>query len=368
MPVIARDELRHPLLALHGVAKRHGAHTVLDGISLDIAEGEFFCLLGPSGCGKSTLLRVIAGLDDLEAGRILLDGTDLASLPPHRRPVNLMFQSYALFPHLTVAENIGFGLRAEGLPAGERASRVHEMLSLLGLLECATRRPAQISGGQRQRVALARALVKRPRLLLLDEPLAALDRQLRESTQQELRRLREALGLTILMVTHDQEEAMTVADRVAVMRNGLLLQVATPREIYAAPASRAVATFIGRSNLIEVELETSTDRHHHLRTPNGTRVRHIGAPGNAPGRHRVLMLRPEWMRLSQSPGEHENQLLCTVNARAFLGDRWRLEVCTSKGQQLEVNMPGGDPAAELLVPGQQGWITWPAEAGCLLAP
>ena len=368
MSTRAPDELRQPLLALKKVVKRHGARTVLDGISLSIAEGEFFCLLGPSGCGKSTLLRVIAGLDELEAGNILLDGTDVAPLPPHRRPVNLMFQSYALFPHLSVAENIGFGLRAERLPAREIGPRVHEMLSLLDLLECATRRPAQISGGQRQRVALARALVKRPRLLLLDEPLAALDRQLRESTQLELRRLREALGLTILMVTHDQEEAMTVADRMAVMRDGQLLQVASPREMYAAPASRAVATFIGRSNLIEVELETSTGQRHDLRTSQGTRVRHVGAPGNAPGTQRVLMLRPEWMRLTQKPGEHENQLPCTVNARAFLGDRWRLEVCTSEGQRLEVNLPGGDPAAPHFVVGERGWITWPADAGCLLAP
>ena len=240
-----------PLLRIEGVSKRFGDFAAVDHLSLDIYQGEFFALLGPSGCGKTTLLRLIAGFERPSAGRILLDGVDLAPVPPHRRPVNMMFQSYALFPHLNVEANVAFGLKQEGLPKAEIAERVADMLALVRLENFGRRKPQELSGGQRQRVALARALVKRPRVLLLDEPMAALDKKLRGETQFELMDLQRRLGLTFIIVTHDQSEAMTVADRIAVMDRGRLMQVAPPAEIYEQPNSRWVADFIGEVNLFE---------------------------------------------------------------------------------------------------------------------
>jgi len=240
-----------PLLRVDGVRAVYGDTVALHGVSLDIADNEFFALLGPSGCGKTTLLRSIAGFETPESGRIEVDGQDLLRMPPHKRPVNMMFQSYALFPHLSVERNVGYGLEAEGLGRAEIRRRVAEVMEVVGLGDLAKRRPAQLSGGQRQRVALARAIVKRPRLLLLDEPLSALDRQVRASMQLELKRLQHEVGLTFVVVTHDQEEAMSMADRIAVLRDGRLEQLATPQELYAHPASRFVASFIGTANLFD---------------------------------------------------------------------------------------------------------------------
>ena len=237
-----------PLVRFEGVTKRFGGFTAVDRLSLEIFEGEFFALLGPSGCGKTTLLRMLAGFEAPDEGRILLDGEDISGVPPYRRPVNMMFQSYALFPHLNVEHNISFGLRQEKLPKAEIAARVSEALKLTRLEGLQHRKPHQLSGGQRQRVALARALVKRPRVLLLDEPLAALDRRLREDTRFELMDLQSELGLTFVIVTHDQEEAMSLADRIGVMNHGKLVQVATPPEIYEQPNSRWVAQFVGDVN------------------------------------------------------------------------------------------------------------------------
>ncbi|MGY3602452.1 MULTISPECIES: ABC transporter ATP-binding protein [unclassified Bradyrhizobium] len=240
-----------PLLRIEGVTKRFGNFTAVNELSLDIRAGEFFALLGPSGCGKTTLLRMLAGFETPDEGRILLAGRDIAQVMPHERPVNMMFQNYALFPHLSVRDNIAFGLRRAGMARGEIAARVAEMVALVKLEGMEKRKPDQLSGGQRQRVALARSLARRPQMLLLDEPLAALDKKLRESTQAELMELQRRLGMTFIIVTHDQEEAMTMASRIGVMDAGRLAQVATPRDLYEAPASRWVAEFVGDVNLFE---------------------------------------------------------------------------------------------------------------------
>jgi putrescine transport system ATP-binding protein len=246
-----------PLLRIEGVTKRFGSFVAVDKLSLDIRAGEFFALLGPSGCGKTTLLRMLAGFETPDAGKILLQGRDIAAVLPHQRPVNMMFQNYALFPHLDVHDNIAFGLRRASIPRHEIAIRVAEMMALVKLEGLERRKPDQLSGGQKQRVALARALARRPQLLLLDEPLAALDKKLREATQGELIELQRRLGTTFVIVTHDQEEAMTMAHRIAVMDCGRLEQVATPRQLYEAPASRWVAGFVGDINLLDGQVESN---------------------------------------------------------------------------------------------------------------
>src|ERR1700758_2095141 len=244
-----------PLLRIEGVVKDFGSFRAVDRLSLDIRAGEFFALLGPSGCGKTTLLRMLAGFETPDQGRILLDGKDIAQVLPHERPVNMMFQNYALFPHLSVRDNIAFGLKRAGMARADIDARVAEMVALVKLGGLEKRKPDQLSGGQRQRVALARSLARRPQVLLLDEPLAALDKKLRESTQLELMELQRRLGMTFIIVTHDQEEAMTVASRIGVMDAGRLEQVATPRELYEAPASRWIAEFVGEVNLFEGQVE-----------------------------------------------------------------------------------------------------------------
>jgi putrescine transport system ATP-binding protein len=240
-----------PLLRIEGVVKTFGGFRAVDGVSLDIRAGEFFALLGPSGCGKTTLLRMLAGFEAPDQGQILLGGKDIAHVLPHERPINMMFQNYVLFPHLTVRDNIAFGLKRARMARADIDARVAEMVALVKLGGLETRKPDQLSGGQRQRVALARSLARRPQVLLLDEPLAALDKKLRESTQLELMELQRRLGMTFIIVTHDQEEAMTVASRIGVMDAGRLDQVASPRELYEAPASRWIAEFIGDINLFE---------------------------------------------------------------------------------------------------------------------
>ncbi|MGJ4927066.1 ABC transporter ATP-binding protein [Bradyrhizobium sp. HKCCYLS2038] len=249
-----RPDPQPPILRIENVVKAFGSFRAVDGVSLDIRAGEFFALLGPSGCGKTTLLRMLAGFETPDEGRILLSGEDIVQVLPHERPVNMMFQNYALFPHLNVRDNIAFGLKRAGMARAEIATRVAEMVALVRLEGLEKRKPDQLSGGQKQRVALARSLARRPQVLLLDEPMAALDKKLRESTQFELMELQRKLGMTFIIVTHDQEEAMTVATRIGVMNAGRLEQVAAPRRLYEEPASRWVAEFVGDINLFEGEV------------------------------------------------------------------------------------------------------------------
>jgi putrescine transport system ATP-binding protein len=253
------DPASVPFIRFENITKRFGDFVAVNNLTLDIYEREFFSLLGPSGCGKTTLMRMLAGFEEPTEGRILLQGKDISGTPPHKRPTNMMFQSYALFPHMTVEKNIAFGLEQDGLPKADISARVEEMLRMVKLTEFAKRKPSQLSGGQRQRVALARSIAKRPKVLLLDEPLGALDKKLREETQFELMDIQQSLGLTFLIVTHDQEEAMTVSDRIAVMDKGNVVQVATPAEIYEAPNSRYVADFIGDINIFEATVSSNTE-------------------------------------------------------------------------------------------------------------
>ena len=296
-PAVATDGM--PLLRIEGVGKSFGNFRAVDRLSLDIRAGEFFALLGPSGCGKTTLLRMLAGFETPDEGRILLDGTDIAPVAPHQRPVNMMFQNYALFPHLNVWNNIAFGLKRTAMTKDEIAGRVAEMVALVKLEGLEKRKPDQLSGGQKQRVALARSLARRPQVLLLDEPLAALDKKLRESTQAELMELQRRLGTTFVIVTHDQEEAMTMANRIGVMDAGRLEQVASPRELYEAPNSRWVAEFVGDINLFQGEVASRDHRRLDVSTQDaGTLV--VAEPRQPVTTATVsVAIRPEKIKLSR---------------------------------------------------------------------
>ena len=288
-----------PLLRIEGVAKTFGTFRAVDGVSLDINAGEFFVLLGPSGCGKTTLLRMLAGFEAPDQGRILLGGKDIAQALPHERPINMMFQNYALFPHLSVRDNIAFGLKRAQMPRADIATRVAEMVALVKLEGLEKRKPDQLSGGQRQRVALARALARRPQLLLLDEPLAALDKKLRESTQAELMELQRRLGMTFIIDTHDQEEAMTMASRIGVMKAGKLAQVASPRALYEAPRSRWIAEFVGDINLFDGE-STLRDGHRLVIGTRDAGALVVAEPREPVGAGKLAVaIRPEKVKLSR---------------------------------------------------------------------
>jgi putrescine transport system ATP-binding protein len=323
-------------LKVEGVVKHFDAVVAVDDVSLSVNKGEIFALLGSSGCGKSTLLRMLAGFELPTAGTVLLDGVDIASFPPYERPINMMFQSYALFPHLSVWDNIAFGLKREGLPKAEITERVEAMLRLVQLTAFAKRKPHQLSGGQQQRVALARSLAKRPQLLLLDEPLGALDKKLREQTQFELVNIIESVGVTCVMVTHDQEEAMSMASRIAVMSEGRVLQVGTPREIYEHPNCRFVADFIGQANLFDGVLSLDEPDRCEITTPEG--VIHVGhGITGAPGMALAVAVRPEKIHIAKSrPDAPFNLFTGTVREIAYFGSYSTFVVETPSGKSVKI--------------------------------
>ena len=358
-----------PLVRFEAVSKWFGDVPAVDRLSLDIHEGEFFALLGPSGCGKSTLLRMLAGFEQPSEGRILLDGRDIADMPPHRRPVNMMFQSYALFPHLSVAGNIAFGLKQENLPNSEIEARVREMLALVQLDGFGERKPHQLSGGQRQRVALARAVAKRPRVLLLDEPLSALDRKLREDTRFELMELQGRLGLTFVMVTHDQDEAMTTSDRIAVMNNGRLAQVATPAEIYEQPNSRWVASFVGDVNLIEGTIADTGPSASVVECAAGGRLRIAPPVDVPPGTLVWVALRPEkiWIAEQAPTTASENGFAGVLQDIGYLGDVSIYRVKADNGLVFKAAAANrARLVAQPLSRGDRVFLSWPDDAGVVL--
>ncbi len=358
------------LIEFRNVTKRFGSFVAVDGQSLSIYEREFHALLGPSGCGKTTLLRMLAGFEEPSEGDLLLDGVSLRGVPPHKRPVNMMFQSYALFPHMSVERNIGFGLRQEGMPRGEIADRVADMLRLTKLENFARRKPDQLSGGQRQRVALARALAKRPKVLLLDEPLGALDKKLREETQFELMNLQETLGLTFLIVTHDQEEAMTVADRISVMNHGRIVQVAPPAEIYEAPNSRYVADFIGSVNMLGGVVKRVGEERVRLEASDGLMVDAAKSADVTVGQEAWLALRPEKVRISHEPpaDASRNAVQGEVWDIAYLGDMSLYNVKLATGTIVRASRLNASRSVEKPIGWEDRvWLSWPEDSGVILA-
>ena len=362
------DPASKPYISFENVTKKFGDFTAVNDLSLIIYEREFFALLGASGCGKSTLLRMLAGFDNPTAGRILLDGQDLRGIPPYRRPANMMFQSYALFPHMTVENNIAFGLKQEGMPKADIDKRVGEMLELVKLESFAKRKPHQLSGGQRQRVALARSVAKRPKVLLLDEPLGALDKKLREETQFELMDLQQELGMTFIIVTHDQEEAMTMADRIAIMDKGKIMQVATPPEVYEAPASRFVADFVGTVNLFEGKV---TARENGVASIDsaGVALRADNAEAAAQGSTVWFAVRPEKIKVSSKrpEGTAVNAAEGEIWDIAYLGDMTLYHVRLDDGRVIRTSLVNAERASQdPLTWNDRAWISFAPDAGVVL--
>ena len=360
-------------LEIRDVVKDFGGHRAVDHVSIDIAKGEVFALLGSSGCGKTTLLRMLAGFETPTSGEIRLEGRDLAGLPPYERPMNMMFQSYALFPHLSVWENVAFGLRRARVPAPELKERVESMLRLVQLEPYARRKPHQLSGGQQQRVALARSLAKKPQLLLLDEPLGALDKKLREETQLELSRIIEDVSVTCVMVTHDQEEAMTMASRIGVMSQGRLLQVGAPAEIYETPANRFVADFIGNVNLLDGKVVEDEPGHVVVECADMRHWIGHGITGtlNMPV---TVALRPEKIRISAEPphddegvGAPFNRVRGTVKDLAYFGSYTVYHLALPSGGVLKVSQSNVErETSGHLAWGDNAWATWSPQSPVVL--
>jgi putrescine transport system ATP-binding protein len=355
------------LVRFDAVSKRFGDVPAVDGVTLDIAEGEMFALLGPSGCGKTTLLRMLAGFEQPSGGRILLDGRDVSGVPPHRRPVNMMFQSYALFPHLTVSANVAFGLKQDGLPRAGIAARVEEMLAMVRLSDYGERKPHQLSGGQRQRVALARALAKRPRVLLLDEPLSALDRKLREETRAELTDLQVRLGLTFVIVTHDQDEAMSMAGRIGVMNRGRLVQVGPPAEVYERPATRWVAGFIGDMNTIEGRVAATASDFTEIKGEAGGRYRVAQAADVPIGTTVWVAVRPEKVEIARdATGDAANAAAGAIVDVSYLGDVSVCKVRLDNGIEMKASVANRSRHAGHFSRGDRVRLSFAPEAAMVL--
>ena len=362
------DPSAKPMISIRDVVKRFGGFTAVDHLSVDIFEREFFALLGASGCGKSTLLRMLAGFEQPNEGSIILDGVDLKGMPPYRRPVNMMFQSYALFPHMSVWDNVAFGLKQEKMAKSAIEDRVSAMLKLVKMTDFAKRKPHQLSGGQRQRVALARSLAKQPKVLLLDEPLGALDKKLREETQFELTDLQYELGLTFIVVTHDQEEAMTMADRIAVMDKGKILQVAPPAVVYEAPSSRFVADFIGSVNLFEGTVSKSEGQLLTIDAADGFVIETEESRKIAPGTTVWHALRPEKIAVGhEKPAGSVNAVEGEVWDLAYLGDMTIFHVKLPSGKIIKASAVNRSRSGtEVFTYHDAVWVSFAPDAGVVL--
>jgi putrescine transport system ATP-binding protein len=364
------DPSANAQILIDGVTKTYGTHSAVDNVSLKIYKGEMFALVGASGCGKTTLLRMLAGFADPSSGRLLIDGADMAAVPPHERPVNMMFQSYALFPHMTVESNVGYGLRRMPLDAKVKQQRVAEALDMVQLGALGERRPHQLSGGQRQRVALARALIRRPKVLLLDEPLSALDKKLREQTQFELMDLQYKLGITFIVVTHDQDEAMALASRIAVMDRGQVVQVGTPAEIYEFPRSRFVADFVGTTNFFEstvISCEPGLVRVQCAET--GCELLVDDGGSFMAGQRVWVALRPEKARLGKEPvsAPRINQLRGIVWELGYLGNRSTYQIKTTSGKVVTVFAQNERRTSQAAIDwSDEVFVSWGADAAVLL--
>jgi putrescine transport system ATP-binding protein len=357
-------------ILIDGVSKSFGAATAVDNVNLSIYKGEMFALVGASGCGKTTLLRMLAGFADPSSGRICIDGVDMSAVPPHERPVNMMFQSYALFPHMTVESNVGYGLRRLALAPAARRQRVQEALDMVQLGALGQRKPHQLSGGQRQRVALARALIRRPKVLLLDEPLSALDKKLREQTQFELMDLQQKVGITFIVVTHDQDEAMALATRIAVMDRGQVAQVGTPAQIYEFPRSRFVADFVGTTNLFEGTVSACEPGLITVQcAETGGELLVDDAGAFTLGQRVWVALRPEKVRLAKEPvsAPGTNQLRGTVWELGYLGNRSTYRIRTTTGKLVTVFAQNERRTAEAAIDwSDEVFVSWSADAAVLL--
>jgi putative spermidine/putrescine transport system ATP-binding protein len=348
-------------IALRHVSKRYGQFLSVDDVSLDIAQGELVAFVGPSGCGKTTTLRMIAGLADISGGSILFDGRDVSDLPTYHRNTGMVFQGYALFPHMTVAGNVAFGLDMRGVRGAESKQRVHEALCMVRLDQYAHRLPRELSGGQQQRVALARAIAIKPDALLLDEPLSALDAKLRQEVRNEIRRLQQSLGLTTVFVTHDQEEAVSIADRIVVMNAGKIEQVGSPQDVYEKPATRFVAEFVGLSNFIAGRI----DGQGQFRTRGGMLLKYDHGKANGNGDN--LVVRPEKIEIGANKDETLNRLDCVIDSVAYLGPLTEICVRLSDGEKLTAHRQNRTLGAlEQLRPGQTTTITWAPDASFVL--
>ncbi|MGH8140064.1 MAG: ABC transporter ATP-binding protein [Steroidobacteraceae bacterium] len=364
------DPQAKPQIVIQGVSKTYGAFTAVDNISLSIFKGEMFALVGASGCGKTTLLRLLAGFASQSAGQITIDGVEMAGVPPHERPVNMMFQSYALFPHMTVERNVAYGLKRLDMDRTAKKQCVSEALDMVQLGHLGQRKPHQLSGGQRQRVALARALIRRPKVLLLDEPLSALDKKLREKTQFELMDLQHQVGITFIVVTHDQDEAMALATRIAVMDRGKVVQVGTPSEIYEFPQSRFVADFVGTTNLFEGTVATCEPGLITVRCSQVSCDLVVDDVGRfTPGQQVWVALRPEKIRLSKQPAPsgHVNQLKGVVWELGYLGNRSTYQIKTGSGMLVTVFAQNERRTSEWSIDwSDEVYVSWTADAAVIL--